>query len=85
MLPGLTERERRAADLQRLAWLHESMVGPMRAAWAPERSLTAPRTRTVLPIGLWRRGLASARVNGRRLRLLQPGSAAAVPSLAVAD
>jgi hypothetical protein len=28
VVPGMTERERRAADLQRLAWLADAIVGP---------------------------------------------------------
>ena len=82
MVPGLTERERRAADVRRLEWLADSMVGPMHVTWEPSQSTTTPRARTILPIGLWRRGLASARVHGSRLRLTQPGGAGSVLALA---
>ena len=83
MVPGLTERERRSADVQRLDWLAEAMVGPMRVKCEPNRPTPVGKIQTVLPIGLWRRGLAVARINGRRLHLMQPG--ATVPALAPAD
>lgn len=46
MVPGMTERERRIADAQRLSWLAEARIGP-----APHRQLHA-----VAGVGvLWRR------------------------------
>ena len=46
MVPGITERERRIADAQRLAWLTEAREGP-----APRQ---LPRSTPSL-VALWRR------------------------------
>jgi hypothetical protein len=32
MVPGLSERERRAADVQRLEWLADAVLGPTRCS-----------------------------------------------------
>ena len=32
MVPGLSERERRAADVQRLEWLADAVLGPARSS-----------------------------------------------------
>jgi hypothetical protein len=32
MVPGLSERERRAADVQRLKWLADAVLGPARSS-----------------------------------------------------
>ena len=71
MVPGMTERERHAAEMRRIAWLADAALGPARIG----RQLPAPATTTalpILPVGLWRRGLSSARALGQRIRLLQP-------------
>ena len=72
MVPGMTERERLAADVRRIAWLADATLGPARIG----RQLSVPSTtstvRPTLPVGLWRRGLSSARVLGQRIRLQQP-------------
>ena len=33
MVPGMTERERLAADLRRLEWLADAQLGPTRVSW----------------------------------------------------
>jgi hypothetical protein len=79
MVPGMTERERRAADMRRLEWLADAKVGPARVTWGPRRPAAVSASRPTLPIGLWRRGLASARINGQRLRLIRPGTDESLP------
>ena len=73
MVPGMTERERLAADMRRLEWLAEAQLGPARVSWTPTRTVTAG-SRPALPLGLWRRGIASALVLGQRVRMLRPGT-----------
>jgi hypothetical protein len=72
MVPGMTERERLATDARRLEWLAEATLGPARIEYATAPPSTEPRRRLELPIGLWRRGLSSARVLGQRVRLIPP-------------
>lgn len=80
MVPGMTERERHAADVRRLAWLADATLGPARIGCAAVASPEADAPRASLPIGLWRRGLSSARVLGQRIRLLQPAPGGAIPN-----
>jgi hypothetical protein len=72
MVPGMTERDRRIADMQRLAWLADATVGPTRIGFSATTPAPSPKPRWALPIALWRHGLASARVLGQRIRLNQP-------------
>lgn len=84
MVPGMTERERRADELCRLEWLADARLGPNRIGGIPRgRGSPDPRSVAVLPIGLWRRGLASARIYGQRLRLLPEAGGAVSESEAV--
>jgi hypothetical protein len=76
----MTERERLAADMRQLEWLADAVVGPARVTWGLRRTTTAG-TRPVLPIGLLRRELASALVNGHRLLLIRPGTVKPVPAV----
>lgn len=72
MVPGMTERDRLAADVRRIEWLADATLGPARIGRQPSAPATTSMARPSLPIGLWRRGLSSARVLGQRIRLLQP-------------
>lgn len=74
MVPGITERDRLAADIRRLDWLADATLGPTRIGCAISPAPAAGTPRFSLPIGLWRRGLTSARVLGQRIRLLQPAA-----------
>jgi hypothetical protein len=80
MVPGLTERERSAADVRRLEWLAGAMVDPMRVTWAPGQPTTASAPRLTLPVGLWRSGLALARGNSQRLRPIRTGTDWSLPA-----
>jgi hypothetical protein len=53
MVPGMTERERRVADLQRLEWLADAVVGPARVSAGP---LFPPGNRAHLRSEFVRRG-----------------------------
>jgi hypothetical protein len=77
MVPGMTERERRIADMQRLAWLADATLGPTRIGFSSAEP-ASPKPRFALPIALWRHGLSSARVLGQRIRLTQPSTRHAV-------
>ena len=82
MVPGMTERERLAADVRRLAWLAEAAIGPTRIGRDAGPRLARGELRPSLPIGLWRRGLSSARVLGQRVRLLHPTPGRPLPNTA---
>ena len=84
MVPGMSERERLAADLRRLDWLADAALGPARIGCALTASPMAEPSRAALPIGLWRRGLSSARVLGQRILLRRPAPAAALSNRASA-
>ena len=73
MIPGMTEREYRAAELRQLEWLADAQLGPTRVSWPLARSGAPASSRPTLPLGLWRRGIASALVFGQRIRLVRPG------------
>jgi hypothetical protein len=73
MVPGMTERERLAADVQRMEWLADARLGPARVSWPLARGGATASPRPTLPLGLWRRGIASALVFGRHIRLARPG------------
>jgi len=84
MVPGMTERDRLAADVHRLAWLADATLGPARIGTAaqgpPKMNVPCP----AMPIGIWRRGLSSARILGQRIRLLKPAPGEALPRRASA-
>jgi hypothetical protein len=84
MVPGMTERERLAADARRLEWLADATLGPTRIGIAMHEPTKVSMPRPALPIGIWRRGLSSARILGQRVRLLQPPPAEALPRRASA-
>ena len=79
MVPGMTERERLAADARRLAWLADATLGPARIGGTAHVPSVAGTPRPVFPIGIWRRGLSSARVLGQRIRLRHPTPGGALP------
>lgn len=74
MVPGMTERERLAADVRRLEWLADATLGPTLTAVRPTAPMTTSAHRSQLSVRLVRHGLAMARVMGRRMRLIQPVS-----------
>ena len=71
MVPGFTERERRAAERQRLELLAEVVIGPRKLTPARSQQVAITYVRTV-QIGLWRRGIAAARLLGCRVGLASP-------------
>lgn len=75
MVPGMTERERLAVDLRRLEWLSDAVIGPARITYKPGSASISSGDRADLPLGIWRRGLASVLVLGKRVRLTQPRAA----------
>lgn len=65
MVPGMTERERLAADVRRAEWLAEAMLEPELASRAPGPQ----QAQQVRPLS---RFLAAAAARVRRLGLLRP-------------
>jgi len=84
MVPGMTERDRLAADMHRLAWLADATLGPARIGNTAQGPTKKSMPRPALPIGIWRRGLSSARILGQRIRLLRPAPGEALPRRASA-
>ncbi len=79
MVPGMSERERLATELRRLEWLADARLASLAPDHKPRQPTATPGDRAVLPLGLWRRGLASASGLRRRLRQFRPGSARPMP------
>lgn len=75
MVPAMTERERKAADVRRLEWLANATLGPAPSGHASTLAADEPRNRPAFPIGLWRRGLTTAHVLGQRFHLVEPAAA----------
>ncbi len=74
MVPGMAERERLAAETRLHEWLAGTTIGPARIGHPPGGIALRPGGGAVLPPGIWRRGLLSARVFGKRITLIQPGT-----------
>ena len=62
MVPGMTERERLAADAGRLAWLADARLGQLRPRAGP---VVPSGSRHSLPLAFWGRCTAAA-LNLRR-------------------
>jgi hypothetical protein len=79
MVPGITERERLAADVRRLEWLAEARLRPPLVVHSSHRSRGKKPSRPSLSpsLGLPRHGLALALLLMRRVRLLEPRMAGA--------
>ena len=69
MISGITERERRAVEMRRIAWLAGAPLGSARMGEPPAVPSTPGWLRSCLPAGLWRRGLSFARGLGQRIDL----------------
>lgn len=82
MVPGMIERERLAADVQRREWLVDARVGPSRLTSSSKKHHDDNGPRHELFLALWRHGLSSALVLGRWLRLLHPVAVEARPRIA---
>jgi hypothetical protein len=74
MVPGMTERERLAADMQRLEWLADSVVGPSRLPRSPTRDANRAGGNRQIPRGLCRKSPMWAQALWRRIGGLQPRS-----------
>jgi hypothetical protein len=79
MVPGMSERERLAADVQRLEWLAEATLGPGRVS-RPPRPAVPSGSPYIVPLGLCRRGFALAHGLGQRIHTIRPRSVWALPS-----
>jgi hypothetical protein len=79
MVPGFTERDCLAADLQRREWLAEANASASLDSQSADARKRAMSERPCLPLGAWRRSLSSVRNLGQRIRLGQmaTGDAAA--------
>ena len=69
MVPGMTERERLAADVRLYSWLADATLGPTLTGVSPRAAVTTSPRRAPLSVRLIRDGLARAGVIGRRMRL----------------
>jgi hypothetical protein len=79
MVPGMTERERLVADVQRLEWLADATLGPGGFSRPPRPAVPSGSHYTV-PLGLCRRGFVLAHGLGRRIRTLRPRTVWVLPS-----
>jgi len=81
MVLGMFERERLAADAQRLEWLAEASIGSVRLTTSLHQNHAGAGQPTASALSLWRRGLASAVVLGRRIRLTPRGATELRPQI----
>ena len=71
MVPGMTERERLAADVRLCSWLADATLGPtLKSGWAKGAGRTSVRG-SPLSRRLVRDGLARARAIARRSRRIK--------------
>jgi hypothetical protein len=82
MVPGMTERERHAADMQRLEWLADAMLGPTQLPRPPGPPAVPSGTRHSVPLGLCRRNVALAHDLGQRILAIRLRSAWPAPKQA---
>jgi hypothetical protein len=78
MVPGMSERERLAADMQRLEWLADATLGPGRLPRARHTGVPSG-SRYAIPLGLCRRGFAMAHGLRLRIRAIRPTSSWSLP------
>ena len=79
MVPGMNERERIAADMQRLEWLAEARLGPLQPRARP---VVPSGSRYSLPLAFWGRGTAAALNLRRRVSKAWPRLASPLPKRA---
>ena len=79
MVPGMSERERLAADMQRLEWLADALLGPRQLS-RPRRPAVPSGTRRTVPLDLCRRGFAMAQELNRRIRTIRPRTGWSLPT-----
>ncbi|MDF3042509.1 MAG: hypothetical protein K0Q71_5215 [Thermomicrobiales bacterium] len=79
MVPGMSERERLAADVQRLEWLADAVLGPAQLPRPPGPPAVPSGTRHSVPLGLCRRNVALVHGLGRCLRAIRLRSVWPVP------
>ena len=82
MVPGMTERERLAADVQRLQWLADASLGPTHLPRPPGPPAVPSGTRHSVPLGLCRRGFVLAHGLSQRIRTIRSISAWPAPKQA---
>ena len=72
MVPGMTERERLAADVKRLEWLSDAVLGPRQPPRPPTPPGVPSGVRISVPLDLCRRGFTIVAGLGRRIRTTRP-------------
>jgi hypothetical protein len=72
MVPGMTERERLAGDVQRLEWLADAVRGPTQLPRLSSPPTVPSGTRRFIPLGVYGRSFALMHELGRRLRTIRP-------------
>jgi hypothetical protein len=80
MVPGMTERERLAANVQRLEWLPDASLGPTHLPRPPGPPAVPSGTRHSVPLGLCRRGLVLAHGLSQRIRTIRSRTVWSLPS-----
>jgi hypothetical protein len=75
----MTERDRLAAEVNRLEWLADAALGPRQLPRRPEPPAVLSGTRYAVPLDLCRRGFATALGLGRRVGTIRPGSVWLLP------
>ena len=84
MVPGMTERERLAADVRLCEWLADARLSPALTAVSPMGRVMEPSRRPRLPLRLMRSGLAMAQGVTRCIRLIAAEPARQAPDCTIA-
>jgi hypothetical protein len=81
MVPGMTERERLAADARREAWLSEAKSGSvqLRPHNSPTRSVAGVRRDAAVEEPSWQRLVAAMRLLLVRVHAIRPSSTRYAP------
>ena len=69
MVPGMTERERLIADMRRLEWLSDAVIGPARMSYESGLPEIAAVSSSASRSSVWLRRLASTLVFEKRVRI----------------
>jgi hypothetical protein len=85
MVPGISERERLVADMQRLEWLADAYAGPAGNARAQRRTLASERSWPARAHGLATCAFTMGRHFCRRLHALRPSAVAPTATVAEAS
>jgi hypothetical protein len=85
MVPGMTERERLAADSRRREWMAETPLPPMHSDRRKDGTNSVALSRLPVPLGLRSRSFRPAILLGQRSRLARAWQARSIAAAATPE